>query len=138
MKTEKLAFWIGLHFKKILFCFGIFILIGFGLIGWNEWNKREERKNQDFLYQKQKALYRLVDKTDSSQEQPFFKGLEKPQKQRILTPEMKEKATQYEQAIRQKPKRISSAASAIDLADFYYKYGEKTKAKDLLVLFAWP
>lgn len=126
MRKKQLVFWIGRNLQPILFFCGILILIGFGFIGWNEWNKKEEQKNRDVLYEKQKALKQLVNKMESSQ------------KDLMSAPGVKEKAGEYEQAIRQKPKRMSSAVSAIDLADFYYKYGEVKKAKDLLVLFARP
>ena len=51
---------------------------------------------------------------------------------------MEQRAYSYEQAVRKNKKFQSAVAGAIDLADFYYRYGKKDQAKELLSLFASP
>ena len=138
--SEQIAFWIKSHFKKILFVFCIFVLAGFAFIGWNAWKKNQDNKIQDSLYELQKALNQLVEDTEEKDEKGalnLFAGLN-DKKIPVFTKEMKEKASSYEEAIKQNQNSKISAVFSIDLADFYYKRGETQKAKELLSLVAFP
>ena len=140
MTSERIALWLRTHLKKILAIFFLSVLTGFAFIGWKEWKEREEKKIQNSLYELQKALKQLVDKAEGKQDekQPDFLPDLDQQKNLVLTEEMKEKASLYEEGLKQNLKSRVSAVSAIDLADFYYRYGETEKAKELLHLFALP
>ena len=140
ISSEQIALWIRSQIKKILFGFSFFVLMAFVFIGWNQWKKDQEIKIQDSLYKFQKSLNALAKNPERPSKEKNLKLLIDSEKNKTLvfTQEMKDKARSYEEAIRESQKRRISAVYAVDLANFYYQRGEMKKAKELLVLFAFP
>ena len=139
INAERVAFWVKNHLKIILFFFFLSILTGFAFIAWKEWQEKKGKQIWNALYEVQKSLKQLVENTEGKQKEKTLNFLD-PDKQKplIFNEEMKKKADLYEKTIKQFQKNTSSAAFAIDLANFYYKYGETKKAKELLLPFALP
>ena len=131
---DQLVLWLGKNFRILVIFFGIAVLIAVGVLIWN-WQKKElEYKARVSLYKAQQSLKALVKDEDKI---PSLKD-EKTEKKLVLTKEMEQKALFYEKAVKQNKKFQTAVLFAIDLADFYYRYEEKEKAKELLSLFALP
>ena len=127
INPEPMVLWIKQNFKKILWISSFSALAALVFIGWSQWEKDQERQIQDSLYELQKSLKELVEKSGG-----------KTKENLVFSQEMKEKARFYEEAIKQNQKSRVAIAFSVDLADFYYQRGEKDKAKELLALFAFP
>ncbi len=138
INPEQIAFWLKKHLKKILFVFSLMTLLALAFIGWSEWRKKEETKIQNSLYEYQEALNKLRERIEVDKKNTLDFLIESDEKKFVPTEEMKKKADLYERAITQHQSYQASAVFAIDLADFYYEYGEIEKAKELLLLFAFP
>ena len=131
------ALWIKSHFQAILSVMAVCALAGLGFIGYKTWSEKQNQQVRKSLYQLKKSLYDM----DPNKEDPkALPDLLKDQqlKSLKLTPKMKETAAQYAELIKKRHKTKASAEFALDLADFYYRYNEKEKAKSLLALFALP
>ena len=129
--------WLDKNKKTVVIFFSVLALFGLIFLTNNWWKQEQEYKNQVFLY-KFKASLKNFRKEDDSKKPFDLLSKEEPEDKLILTEDMKKKASAYEQAVRQNQKFQTTAAFAVDLADFYYRYGKKDQAKDLLSLFALP
>ena len=124
--------WLQNNFVVLLSSFVLFVFIGLGLIFFNKWNQSQEEKVKDSLVSFQK----LLQNEEPEEANPF--NLSKEKKDLVLTDEMKIQAAAYKKAIEKNKKYKISVYFAIDLADFYYRYGEKETAIELLSYFAAP
>ena len=140
INPEQMVLWIKQNFKKILWISSFSALAVLVFIGWSQWEKNQERQIQDSLYELQKSLKELVEKSGEKTKEKSLDLLKNsdPKGNPVFSQEMKEKARFYEEAIKQNQKRRAAIAFSVDLADFYYRRGEKDKAKELLALFAFP
>ena len=128
---------IRAYFQPVLFVASFLALAGLGRIFWLEWQNKQEKQIQDRLYTLQSSLNQAVQKQNKKTEKGKLNAparLDKIQR----TKDIKQKAADYEKAIKQNHKRILTTSFAMDLADFYYRQEEKEKAKNLLSLFAFP
>ena len=131
---EQLILWIRENFRILISFFGIVVLIAVGVLTWNWLQKKQEYKARVSLYKAQQSLKALVKDEDKMASLEDKETEKKP----VLSKEMEQKALLYEQAIKQSKKFQTAGLFAIDLADFYYRYEKKEKAKDILSLFALP
>jgi len=130
LDTDKIILWLQNHFVALLSSFVLFVCMGLGFIFFDKWSHSQEIKAKNQLSSFQKSLQDLMEEPE--QKDPFdLKDL-------ILTDEMKAQASLYKKAIEDNKKYKISVSFAIDLADFYYRYGEKTTAIELLSQFAKP
>ncbi|MDE0092647.1 MAG: tetratricopeptide repeat protein [Oligoflexia bacterium] len=135
MTREQLILWVRKNLKMILSAFVVAILLSVCFLTWNWWKKKQEYKAQVSLYRLQRSLQALL----PEEETPFnFLKTKDVQKEFVLTKDMEQKALLYEQAIKRSQRFQTAVSFAIDLADFYYRYGQKEKAKEVLSLFAFP
>ena len=133
---EKIVSWQLENLKAILSFISILIFIAVAILTWNWQKKQQEYKAQVALY---KFKLSLKDLTKEDEDNKNFNFLKKEEdKKLVLTQDMEKLASSYEQVIKEQKKFQTAVASAIDLADFYYRYGKKEQAKKLLSLFAFP
>ena len=130
---EDFVSWLIKKWKTLLTAFAILVLVAVAVLIWNWQVKQKEYKVQADLYKLKMSLKDLI----TEDENPIDINLiNKDQENLVLTENMKAKANSYEQLLRQNQNIQPSALFAIDLSDFYYRYGEKQKAKELLSLFS--
>lgn len=129
--------WLQSNFAALLSSFAVFVFIGLGLIFFDKWNQNQEEKAKDSLVSFQKLLQNEEPKEEEPEKKNPF-NLSEEKKDLILTDEMKIQAAAYKKAIEKNKKYKISVYFAIDLADFYYRYGEKEAAIELLSYFAAP
>ncbi len=134
--SERIALWIKQNFNSIVFVLSFFALIALAFIGWNQYVKQREKQAQESLYQLKKAWQSALDAEVKKTKGKALSANKKKAAQ--LSPEIRERTSAYEEAIRQEQTSRTGAVFAIDLADFYYQRGEEEKAKSLLSLFAFP
>ena len=136
LTREQITLWIGKNLKVILSAFSVLTLMAIGALTWNWWKKEQEYKAQVSLYTLKMSLKALTKEEDESSFSFLMK--EESDKELVLTKEMEQRALFYEQAVKQNQSFQTAVSFAIDLADFYYRYGQKEKAKKLLSLFSLP
>ena len=134
INTNQIIIFLQNYFKVISAVFLFFVALGLAGLFFQNWNKNQEEKAKDRLLFVQKALQDLV-KEPEEKENPFDISEEK---ELILTDEMKTRAEAYKQAINENKKYKISVYFAIDLADFYYRYGDKETAFQFLSPFSSP
>ena len=137
LTREQLILWIGKNLKVILSALAVSVLIVVSFLTWSWWKKEQEYKAQAVLYTFKMSLKALI-KEDGGQNPFSFLTKEEAKKELVMTKNMEQRASLYEQAVKQNQSFQTTVAFAIDLADFYYRYGQKEKAKNLLSLFAFP
>ena len=135
LNVDQIIGWLQNRFKILLSFFVLCVLIGLGGIFFEKWNKKQEEQIKDSLATFEKSLKSLV-KEPEGQSNPF--DLAEKEEELVFTDEMKTQAEAYKKAIEEKKKYKISAYFAIDLADFYYRYGEKETAIQLLSSFSSP
>ena len=135
LTREQIVLWMGKNLKWLSGILAVLVLIGVSGLIWSWLIKEREYKAQAALYKAQRPLKALA-KEESGKSPVSF--LMKEDKELVLTKDMEQKANLYEQAVKQNQKLQTTVSFAIDLADFYYRYGQKEKAKELLSLFALP
>ena len=133
---EQLILWIGNNLKVILSVFVMSVLIVASFLTWSWWTKEQEHKVQAVLYGFKMSLKALTKEDDRNSFS--FLAKEETKEELVMTEDMKQRAVLYESAVTQNQKFQVAVAFAIDLADFYYRYNQKEKAKNLLSLFAFP
>ena len=138
--SESPALWIKDHFKGILAVMAVCALSGLGFIAWREWNERHNQKVRESLYRLKKSLHDLETNEKGEDTASSFDIFSESKKENppAFTQEIKETAKRYAEHIRQYRNTKASVEFALDLADFYYRYNEKEKAKSLLAFFAQP
>lgn len=136
VSSRQIAFWLRERIKKILFVFSLLAFCALAFIGWSQWRKDQGKKVRDSLYEMKKSLTLLAEGAEGEKAPggAALKETDPPP----FTPEMKSQAVLYEKALRQNQKSSVSPPFAVDLADFYYRRGEREKAKNLLAPFALP
>ena len=132
---DEIVFWIQKNLKVILGFFLVLTLSAVAFLTWHWWSYNQEYKAQVSLYKLQKALKLVAKEDDSKKPFNFLQGGE-PEKELIFTEEIQKKTKDYEETVKQHQNFQTSVMFAIDLADFYYRYGQKEKAIELLSLFA--
>ncbi len=141
---QSINLWIYENFKNILIVAGILLLtlITAGVI--LEWQKKREKLLYSDLYEMQKKLQIAGEKVNGknyrkqSGDLSSFLSKKEKKKSLIYSEDMKSLAQKYEKKIQINKGRKASAASAIDLANFFYLNNEKERAISLLSLFAFP
>ena len=134
---EQLILWLGKNLKVILSVCVVTAVIAISVLTWNWLQKKREYKAQADLYTLKMSLKALTKEDDNKNPLSFFKK-ESAEKELVLTEDIEQKALFYEQSIKQNQSFQTAVSFAIDLSDFYYRYGRKEKAKELLSLFALP
>ena len=129
--------WMQNNFVVLLSSFVVLVFVGLGLISLNKWNQNQAEKVKNTLVSFQKSLQNITEEPEEPEETNPF-NLSEEKKDLLLTDEMKTQATAYKKAIEENKKYKISVYFAIDLADFYYRYGEKAIAIELLSHFAAP
>lgn len=128
--------WLQSHFKLLAVAVFLCVLAGLGYIFFNKWNESQEEKAKDSLVLFQKSLKDL-EKSLEEEDSNLF-DFPQEEEELVLTDEMKTKAGAYKKALEENKKYKISLYFAIDLADFYYRYGETKTAIQLLSQFTSP
>ena len=118
-------------FKTLMVVLGLLVVIVGSVFAVMFFEEQKKQKAVAILYQKQKALKSLI-----KEEQNPLSFLQT--QELIWNKEMDNPAKEYEQAIVSYQSIKMATYFAMDLADVYYRYGKKQKAKTLLSLFSTP
>ena len=151
LDSARIALWLKNNFYILLSFLALAVLIGLAEIGRRELTHKKESRIQGQLYEQKRAFKLLKAKAEAkekTEETKKGKAAVPPPSTNILgeppppafkwTEALREQASLYEKVIRTHHKNKISLPFAIDLADIYHQSGEIEKAKELLMLFAFP
>ena len=138
--VQKAALWIQDHLKGMVFGLGAVFIFGFCVFALFQWRERNEKQAYNEIYAHRSALDRAHKKANGENHIRGKKNIKdffqlKEEGPFIYSEEMKNRAAVYEKALRVHQHSPAGAVGALDLADFYYRAGEREKALALLSLF---
>ena len=137
INTDQVISWTYRNFKVLLAISLLFVVAALLFITFNMVKKDREKVAKNTLISFQKSLNSLI-KKPKTESKAFALPLKEEEKELVLTDQMKTQAQAYKQAIENHRKFKVTVYFAIDLADFYYRYGQKELAEDLLSDFSSP
>ena len=121
--------------KILLVLFACVVLVFLSFFFLSKWKQNQEFQTKDRLRLFQESL-KSLEKEPETKDNLF--GIPEEVGDLVFTEEMKVQAKAYKQAILDNQKAQISSYFVIDLAEFYYRYGEKEEAMQLLSHFASP
>ena len=137
INMDQVISWIYRNFKVLLAVSILVVVVSLLFITFNILKKDREKTAKNTLISFQKSLNSLIEEP-KTKPNAFALPLQEEEKELILTDQMKTQAQAYKQAIENHRKFKITVYFAIDLADFYYRYGQKELAADLLSDFSSP
>lgn len=135
---EKINHFLEENLKLAFLLIGLLLLLGLGAVSFVQHKNKKTKEAVGTLYEHKRDLILAGQKVNgkdygANQFSPQFLF---QKKDLIYSDEMKQVASQYEQALKTHIKMKISVYFAMDLANFYFKSGEKEKARSLLKPFA--
>ena len=132
--------WIQNNRGYVIFGLGCACLLGLSFFAWYQWRGYVERRAYEKIYPYQADFETAYQKANGENHRrgvvslsDIFTRRESPPF--VYSEEMKKKSEDYEKALKSLGNIAASAVSAVDLADFYHKAGERKKAMALLSFF---
>ena len=138
-RKEKISLFLEINLKFIFLLTGIFLLSGGGLLIFVQYKNKKEKEAVSTLYNHKRDLIlagKKINGKDYGEKNQFLPQILSQKKDTVYSDEMKQSASKFEQALKSHPQMKISVYFAIDLADFYFKSGEKERARSLLEPFA--
>ena len=135
LNINQIIMFLQKRMKILLVLFACIILVFLSFFFVSKWKQNQEIQVKDRLRWFQESLKNL-EKEPETKDNAF--GIPEEVGDLVLTEEMKIQAKAYKQAIQDNQQAQISSYFAIDLADFYYRYGEKETAVQLLSHFSLP
>ncbi|MBC6416102.1 MAG: tetratricopeptide repeat protein [Bdellovibrionales bacterium] len=133
---EQVTVWLYRNFKILLGLLILCTVIALSLTVYNKIRRDKEIKAKDNLLSFQKALNDL--RGEPKKKTELFNLNSREKDNLIFTDQMKIQAQAYRKAIEEHKNFKITLYFVIDLADFYYRYGQKDLAKELLSGFSFP
>ena len=138
INKDKISGFFEKNLKLFLQLLGLALLGGAGAAVFFHFQSKKERDINEILYERKSQLERAGKKTNgedyNSKELSYW--VLSQNKETVYSEEMKQAAARFEKALRQYRKAKISVYFVMDLADFYFKSGQREKARSLLELFS--
>ena len=135
---EKISNFLRENLRSLVWQAGLLFLFGAGLAVFFHFQNKREKQINEMLYGYKQQLEQAGKKAngkDYNRNSAVDLFLYK-EKDVIYSDEMKRIANQFEQFLKENKGREISIYFVIDLADFYFKSGQKKKAQSLLEMFS--
>lgn len=135
---EKISLFLELNLRFIFLLTGVLLLSGLGAVAFVQHKNKKAKEAGRSLYEHKRDLLLTGKKVNGKN---YGDNLFSPQvlfqkKDTLYSDEMKQSASKFELALKTHTKTKISVYFAISLSDFYFKSGEKEKARSLLKPFA--
>ena len=138
INKEKISSFFERNLKICFQLFGLALFLGAGAAVFFHFQSKKEREINEILYEHQSQLEQAGKKANGENynSNDLTSSFLFQKKETVYSDEMKQAASRFEQSLRQHRKAKISVYFVMDLADFYFKSGQREKARSLLELFS--